>query len=332
MPDLFNEPVKIKCKKGLSLPVARVRHNAVLHNGVIYVGGGISNEPFTVDVYHPDTNKWDVIGTPHALFAMSVLMGKVVIVDGQTKKMLFNILGGKTTDKVLTLENGQWKDYAKMSAARSCATAVSHQSVMIVMGGYDGDRMISSTELLDSSTSQWFMIKCNDLKLYSSQSLIVGDTLYVLGRISADGTVSTAVYSASLDTLYSHQLKWNRLVDAPGVGSAAVGLNNKYVIAVGGLNITDDDDDDNNDDDNDDDNNDDDNDDDDDDSDCYEVEGVCNKVFTLNSIATTWNFTATIPLKVMGAAVALDNNYRLVIIGGLSKGEITKKVSVVSFR
>jgi len=82
----------------------------------------------------------------------------------------------------------------------------------------------------------------------------------------------------------------------------------------------------------DDDNDDDDYNDDDDDSDCYEVEGVCNKVFTLNSIATTWNFTATIPLKVMGAAVALDNNYRLVIIGGFSEGEITKKVSVVSFQ
>ena len=335
-PDLFNGLVKIKSKEGTSLPVARIRHSAVFHNGVIYVGGGSDtkkNPLFTVDIYHPDTDKWDAMDTPHALFAMSVLKGKVVIVGGQTKKMLY-FWGGSTTNKVLVLENREWKDYATMPTARLCATTVCHQSLMIVIGGYDGERMIASTELFDNSTSQWFKIKCDNLQqLHSSQSLIIGDKLYVVGGISSDGTLSTSVYAACLDTLYSHQLKWQRLVDTPGINSAAVGVNNKYVLAVGGLNETDilDGDTDSNDYDDDDDEDSIDNDD-----DIEDEEGTCyNKIFTLNSTSTTWSLTASVPqMKAIYAAVAFDNNNsRLVIIGGFDeKWKYADKVFIVSFQ
>ena len=58
--------------------------------------------------------------------------------------------------------------------------------------------------------------------------------LYTLSGVTPDATPSNAVYAAPLDALSSHQLKWQQLADTPWGGSAAVSLNNKYLLAVGG--------------------------------------------------------------------------------------------------
>ena len=242
------------------------------------------------------------IDSPHALFAMAFLIDKLLIVGGfnRTNKNIY-------TNKVLVLDSGQWKDYTEMPTARGAVTAVSHQSMMIVMGGSgDDDNTFSTTELLDGTTGQWF--KCDDLPqpLQSSQSVIAGDMLYVLGGYNADNDPSTAVYAAPLNNLSSHQLKWQRLIDTPRGGLAAISLNNKYVLAVGGKKEID------------------------------QNYILTNEVFTLNSTATTWTLTTTIPMEVMGSAVVCDNTSRLIVIGGIiiMEGEmnIINKVYIGSFQ
>ena len=128
--------MNIKWEEGAPVPVGRDGHTAVLHNGVVCVGGGCTTDsdaevefPHTLDIYHTNTNTWDTIDTPHELFAVTVLADKVVIVGGRTTRDF------KVTNKVLVLEIGQWKDYAEMPTARYKVTAVSHHSIMIVMGG-----------------------------------------------------------------------------------------------------------------------------------------------------------------------------------------------------
>ena len=238
IPDLFSGPVNIKWEEGAPAPVSRVNHTAVLYNGVIYVGGGgtigddgKTQNHHTLDMYHPDTNTWDTIDTPHESFAITVLTGNVVIVGGIIRT------SGELTNKVLVLESGQWKDYTEMPTARCLVTAVSHQFILIVMGGSDRKDTISTTELFDATTGQWF--KCDDLPqpFYSLHSVIVGDTVYVLGGFTKDHKLSTAMYAAPLDTLSSHQVKWQHLVNTPCGAPAAVGLNNKYLLAVGGDDI-----------------------------------------------------------------------------------------------
>ena len=234
IPDLSSGPVNIKWEKGAPASVNRDKHTAVLYNRVMYVGGGYTKDndgyvqfPHTLDMYHTDANTWDTIDTPHISFAVTVLTGKVVIVGGYTTR------DNKVTNKVLVLENGQWKDYTEMPTARYDVTAVSHHSMMTVMGGHVGSNTLSTTELFNDTTGQWF--KCDDLPqpLSSAHSVIVGDTVFVLGGATKDNKYSTAVYAAPLDTLSSHQLKWQHLVDTPCGAPAAVGLNNKYLLAVG---------------------------------------------------------------------------------------------------
>jgi len=271
--------MNIKREEGAPAPVGRNYHTAVLCNGVIYVGGGWTlsdggkmQYPTTLDKYHPDTNTWDTIDTPHKQFALTVLTGKVVIVGGYNRN-------GKVTNKILVLESGQWKDYTEM---RCEVTAISHQQMLIVMGG----KVLSTTELFDATIDWWF--KCDDLPqpLYCSHSVIVGDTLYVLGGITKYNNPSTAVYAAPLGTLSNHQPKWQNLVDTPCGGLAGVGLNNKYLLAVGG-----------------------------------------NNIYTLNSTATTWMITGTLPVFTISPAVVCDDACRLVMIGGYK----TNKVWIGSF-
>ena len=234
IPDLFNGPINIKWEEGAPLPVAISSLTTVLFNGAIYVGGGICDDKqgrSRIQIYHPNTNKWgDAINTPNtACFAMTVLEDKLIIVGGISR------VTTKVTNKLLVLEHGRWEDYAQMPTARMYTSIVSHRSMMIVMGGMNATYdVLSTTELLDSTTGQWFT--CDDLPqpLIFLQSVIVSDILYILGGGNDDNMESKAVYTAPLDALSSHHLKWQQLVDTPLSGSAAVSLNNKYLLAVGG--------------------------------------------------------------------------------------------------
>ena len=236
IPDLLSGPVNIKWKEGAPLPVATSTHTAVSFNKAIYVGGGLcdnDDDNCRINIYHPDTNKWDDgIEAPHVLFAMTVLVDKLIIVGGRS------IATGDIANKLLVLEHGQWKDYSQMPTARMYTSAVSYQSMMIVIGGYtlrNGTMTtFSTTELLDSTTGQWFT--CDDLPqpLAYLQSVIVRDTLYTLGGFNSDNKSSKAVYAAPLGALSSHQLKWQQLPNTPWAASAAVILNHKYLLAVRG--------------------------------------------------------------------------------------------------
>jgi len=233
LPDLFSRPIDIEWEEGALAPLSRHRHTAALCNGVIYVGGGWTKNdvgkvqyPHTLDMYHLNTNIWETIDTPHESFAIAVLTGKVLIVGGTTK--MYHV-----TNKVLVLESGQWRDYTEMASKRRNATAVSHQSMMIVMGGVAGSHTSCTTELFDDITGQWF--KSGDLPqpLSYLHSVIVGNKLFVLGGRNAEGKLSTAMYAAPLDTLSNRQVKWEHLVDTPCNGPAAFGLNNQYLLTVG---------------------------------------------------------------------------------------------------
>ena len=222
--------MNIKWDQGAPAPVNRAGHSAVVYNGAIYVGGGWYGDDqyhYQVDIYHLNTNTWDSIDTPHALFAMTVLMDKLVIAGGLTSS-------GRNTNNVIVLENNDFKDFTKMPTIRCRATAISHQSMMIVIGGYDGSRRIGTTELFDGMTSQWF--KCDDLPqpLSHLQATIVGNTLFVMSGADAANSPSKAVYSTSLNSLSSHQLSWERLQDSPLPCVASVTLGNKYLLIVGG--------------------------------------------------------------------------------------------------
>ena len=232
--DLFSEPLNIKWVEGTHGPVSRQGHTAVWLNGVVYMGGGYETgggPSYTMNCYDPVNNLWSSpISTPFCHFAMTALNNRLLIAGGRDKD--FN-----STNQILTMDGhcGQLKNYTNMITARSYAVAAGHQRMLIITGGQDNEgKMLSSTELFDSSNGQWY--KCTDLPQPHAwlKSVIVDNILYLLGGINKDGYNSPTVFTAALDTLSSHQLKWSTNKDTPWCRSAPVSVNGTHLLIVGG--------------------------------------------------------------------------------------------------
>ena len=200
------------------------------------------------------------------------------------------------------MDAGQLKNYTKMITARSYATATSHQGMLIITGGEDDEaKTLSSTELFDSSNGQWYV--SNDLPQphYLLKSVIVDNILYLLGGLSKDSKNSPAVFTAPLDTLSRHQLKWNTLRDTPCIVSAPVSVYGTHLLIVGG------------------------------------VKKIGDKfirtsdVYKLNKVSHSWEAIGHIPSAKSSSAAGSTADNRVIVIGGLNdKREYTNTVWIGS--
>ena len=285
--DLFSGPVNIKWKEGTPAPVSHVGHTAVWLNGLVYVGGGFvtrARSSYTINCYDPVNNSWNSpINTPYGHFAMTTLNNKLLIAGGQDK-------GHKTTNQILTMDAGQLKNYTKMITARSRATATGHQGMLIITGGEeDNYKRLSSTELFDSSNGQWYM--SSDLPQPHSllKSMIVDNILYLLGGLNKGP--SPSVFTAPLDTLSSHQLKWNTLQDTPWCVFAPVSVYGTHLLIVGGMKKI---------------------------GDKYTR---TSEVYKLNKVSHSWEAIGHIPsARSTSAAVSTADN-RVIVLGGMNDKE-----------
>ena len=200
-------------------------------NGLVYVGGGTDTGyklSYIINCYDPVNNSWSSpINTPYCLFAMTTLNNKLLIAGGWDKSH-------KTTNQILTMDAGQLTNYTKMITARLYATATGHQGMLIITGGMDDiNKILSSTELFDSSNGQWYVTDDLPRPHNGLKSVIVDNILYLLGGYNKDGN-SPVVFTAPLDTLSRHQLKWNTLQDTPCIASAPVSVYGTHLLIVGG--------------------------------------------------------------------------------------------------
>ena len=297
--DLFSGPVNIKWEEGAPTPVGRAGHTAVWLNGLVYVGGGTEigwKLSYIINCYDPVNNSWSSpINTPYGHFAMTTLNNKLLIAGGKDKSY-------KRTNQIFTMDAGQLKNYTKMITARSDATATGHQGMLIITGGRDDKRnKLSSTELFDSSNGQWYV--SNDLPQphYWLQPVIVDNILYLLGGVNKDGKASPTVFTAPLDTLSSHQLKWNTLQDTPWCTSAAVNVYDKHLLIVGGAKMI---------------------------GDKYTL---TSDVYKLNKVSHSWEAIGNIPSARSSSAAVSTADNRIIVIGGFNdKYEFTNTVWIGS--
>ena len=125
-----------------------------------------------------------------------------------------------------------------MITPRYYVTAAGYQGTLIITGGRDDQRkVLATTELFDSTTGQWYTTSDLPLPHYLLQSVIIDNTLYLLGGYNQDD-MSPAVFTAPLDTLSSHQLKWSSQQDTPWCHSAPVSIQGRHLLTVGGVKKT----------------------------------------------------------------------------------------------
>jgi len=280
--------------------VGRHSHTAVWLNGLVYVGGGSETgwrPSYTIHCYDLVNNSWSSssINTPYCLFAMTTLNNNLLIAGGEDKYI-------SITNQILTMDAGQFNYYTKMTTARKYATAAGHQGMLIITGGDDDKgKILSSTELFDTNNKKWYI--CSDLPQphYWLQSVIADNILYLLGGFNKDDRSSPAVFTAPLDTLSRHQLKWNTHQDTPWDRSVPVSAQGTHLLIVGGVKKIG--------------------------NDIARTFDVCN----LNKVSHSWEAIGRIPsARTTSAAVSTADN-RIIVIGGLNdKGEKTTTVWIGS--
>ena len=260
----------------------------------MYVGGGLETggrPSYIIDCYDPVNNLWSSpIDTPYRHFAMTTLNDNLLIAGGQDKSH-------KTTNQILTMDAGQLNNYTNMMTARSLATATGHQGMLIITGGVDDKgRRLSSTELFDSSNKKWSTPNNLPQPHYLLKSVIVDNTLYLLGGYNKDGHGSPAVFTAPLDTLSKRRLKWNTLQDTPWCVSAPVNVYG-HLLIVGGVKMI---------------------------GDKYTR---TSDVYELNKVSCSWEAIGRIPsARELSAAVSTADN-RVIVTEGLNdKGEFPNTV------
>jgi len=203
----------------------------------------------------------------------------------------------QTTNKLFVFDkkSNQWKKYNQMHTPRANATSVSYEDKLIITGGCDMchvtcNKILSNTELLDTSLNQWFTT-CSDLPQahYYLQPVVVGNLLYLLGGVNQDGN-SSVVYTASLDTLSQHRLNWKATQDTPCFQSGAANLHETSLLVVGGYNRV-----------------------------------YCtSNVYAYEDTTHSWKVTSQIPGAIGLPCVATTKDNVIVVIGG-KQGDKTKQ-------
>ena len=222
--------MNIKWQEGAPAPVKDAFHTAVLCNGKVYIGGGsISSD--RIDIYTPANNSWSPspIKLSYGYFAMTTLNNQLITAGGMDRSH-------KVTSKIFSLDGNHLKEFTNMITPRRSATDAGYCKILIITGGVDGKgSTLVSTELFDSSKGQWYNTGDLPSPHYGLQSVIVDNTVYLLGGADAGHSYSKKVFSASLDNLYNHHLKWIIQNDTPGHSSAPVSIQGKHLLTVGGV-------------------------------------------------------------------------------------------------
>ena len=273
------------------MPVKRAYHTTVWLNELVYLGGGYEpnkcghmHGSHRIDIYNPVENSWgSPISSPQSLFAMTVVDEHLVIAGGEDKT-------SKISDKLLVMDDDQLNEYATLKVPRKLATAFGHEKMLIVVGGEDERHMrLSTTELLDINTKQWYV--CNDLPQphYCLRSVVLDNTVYLLGGLDQDGNYSPVVFAASLEILCSHQLKWTSSINTPWCSSTPLCISHSRLVVVGGVKETN--------------------------ETTKNKDKLTTNIFHLNKPNHIWEAIGDIPLtRHASAAVSLENG--IIIFGG----------------
>jgi len=298
-----NTPMSIKWKQGPHSPVGRVGHSVVKLNDLLYVGGGAETgmrPSYRIDTYNMDTNSWcsPPINTPYHFFGMACLNDSLVITGGKDDTVF-----RRATNKVFKLENNnRLKEYTKMTKARYHMAVEGHENMLIIAGGVDDDRaVLTSTEVFDSATGQWY--SCSNLPqpIFWVQTAVVDNTMYIMSGRDRYKYPTPAMFSAPLNTLSTHQLNWTASQDTPRSRATPVRMLGEHLIIMGGLN--------------------------EEGNDLVHTADI----FMLNKSTDNWQKTGHIPLSRCVAAAVSVTTDRMIVIGGVDeRGHPTNTVWIGS--
>ena len=180
--------------------------------------------------------KWTLLPeSPVVYFAMAATKGMLVLIGGMDMERRAATNQIHCWDKELQ----RWvKNLPPMQSARQDCMAASYQKWLLVAGGSNNKKPISSVEILDSDSTQWIVASSLPKPSAGMTSCVVQNTCYLVGGTNfiepSRGETGPKEYAFSLEldeNIASN--KWSQLPNTPFYCSSAVPFG-EYVMTVGG--------------------------------------------------------------------------------------------------
>ena len=214
---------------------------SVVVEETVYVGGGFVgygsayDNNYIVMTYDISTGKWATLPPYSAYdFAMTSINNQLVLVGGNEHGDRSKVLG------VWDADNKQWTNpYPEMHTSRSSCSAVVHNEWLVVVGGWLPGRSLSSVEVMNTNTKQWYAGPPTPIPWNSMKTATVGDECYFMGGYNVTGPTNT-VYSVSLSALTtglnsstSEGYRWKEISGLQTTRSTPLSISGS-LLAVGG--------------------------------------------------------------------------------------------------
>ena len=215
------------------------RCTVVLHEGMIYVGGGTSGKSkedlYNIHVYNPHNP--DGLVSPISTrgvkyFSLAVLNNKLTTVGGLDNKGPTNKLYSWNR------EAQEWNEYKpSMPTVRRSTTSITYENYLIVIGGSgalaDTETLV---EVLDIPNQIWYTGPSLPESMYKVHAVVIGNLLFLLGgnNISVWHCSLPTLIMGAINRLYNLLQLWRKLSSLPYRYSAAAALLGKHILAIGG--------------------------------------------------------------------------------------------------
>ena len=214
-------------------PYSVARGAAVVSHNTAFINPEATNRIYQIT---KGVNHWIALPDhPYVGFGLAVIDNSVTTIGGWDQ-MTF-------TNQLLTLNSEQrWMlgVYPSMPTPRTEGAVVSSKNLLVVAGGYDGHRMLSTVEVLTFFNMQWATASPMPYPFYMACGSLCGDQLYLAGGYVEGNVKSRSVLTCSLVNLL-HSLPgsirtsgvWREASQLPFTKSTLVSQGGR-LLAVGG--------------------------------------------------------------------------------------------------
>ena len=243
--------IKLRWRDGGRAPCKMRGEVAAMGGGVAYFHpGGRRHEVFA---YNSTNNNWSELPKcPNCSFCLAIVNSLLTAIGGRSPDCMYKI-----TNSLLSLIDAKWiKQFPPMPTKRSLTSAVCGGRSLIVAGGVgEGDKILSTVEVMDTETLQWSTASSLPHSLCGELPTMCGGRVYMVGGFVNDkgSKFSKSLFTCSLAALLqscqqqslgarlqtlslaSRSKVWHQLADTPVTFSTWVALHGK-LLAVGGCN------------------------------------------------------------------------------------------------
>ena len=238
----------VKELQDMKAPEKTFRGSAVSESNIAFFNGRNSQK---IHSYDSDTQKWDqqhIPDTPYIKHTLVIVKNRLTIVGG--------FLNGRATNSIRSLTgegmDREWLElFPAMPSHRLNTTAICSGHSLIVAGGYDLFHILTTVEVMNTETLQWFTASPLPHPFSSATASVCGDNLYMLGGVERPNQPTRLVLTCSVSKLLDscqpqpqpqpqplevaiRPAVWQRVADSPYYLSSCAAVYRQLVL-VGGL-------------------------------------------------------------------------------------------------